>query len=119
MAEVQTEQAEIMTKTKRDKYLLAKYGIDEAVYNTMLQYGNGACWICQRKPKPGKNLNVDHEHLIKAQKKAGIKFGKVRGLLDLFCNKYLIGRRKTKDAMLFERAASYLRSTKDWRDETK
>lgn len=106
-----------MTKAeiKRDKYLRAKYGITLAVYNTMFKHGKGACWICQRKPKPGKNLNVDHEHLTKAQRKAGLKFGKVRGLLDFFCNKYMIGRRKTQHAYMFERAASYLRSEKDWR----
>lgn len=102
---------------QRDKYLRSKYGITEATYHEMLAEGNGACWICKRKPKPGKNLNVDHEHLTKAQKKAGMKFGKVRGLLDFFCNKYLIGRRKTEHAVLFERAAAYLRSKKDWRTD--
>lgn len=107
--------------TKRDKYLKLKYGISEATYNEMLKFGNGACWICHRKPLPGKNLNVDHEHLTKAQRKAGAKYGKVRGLLDFFCNKYMIGRRKTQHAILFERAAAYLRSEKDWRrhDATK
>lgn len=105
-----------MKQTRRDKYLLAKYGIDERIYNLMLVHGNGACWICKRKPLLGKNLNVDHEHLTKKQKKDGAKFGKVRGLLDFFCNKYLIGRRKTEHADLFARAADYLRSEKDWRN---
>jgi recombination endonuclease VII len=100
--------------TRRDKYLRAKYGITEAIYNKMLLHGKGACWICKRKPSPGTNLNVDHEHLTKDQKKAGIKFGKVRGLLDFFCNKYLIGRRKAEHAHLFTNAAEYLRSEKDW-----
>lgn len=104
-----------MKLTRRDKYLQAKYGITEGTYNLMLAHGKGACWICKRKPRPGTNLNVDHEHLTKAQKKAGMKFGKVRGLLDFFCNKYLIGRRKTEHAPLFEAAAGYLRSEKDWR----
>lgn len=106
------------TKVKtsaRDKYLMLKYGITQAVYDSMLKYGEGKCWICKRKPKPGKNLNVDHEHLTKIQKKAGAKFGKVRGLLCFFCNKYLVGRRKTQHAYMFEAAAKYLRSEKDWR----
>lgn len=106
-----------MTKTeiKRDKYLQAKYGITLAIYKKMLAHGNGACWICKRKPLPGKNLNVDHQHLSKVEKKAGIKFGKVRGLLCFFDNKYMVGRRKTEHAILFERTAEYLRSTIDWR----
>ncbi len=105
-----------MTPSKRDKYLMLKYGIDERIYKLMLAHGKGACWICKRKPLPGKNLNVDHQHLTKAERKAGMKFGKVRGLLDFFCNKYMIGRRKTEHAALFEEAAKYLRSPKDWRD---
>lgn len=106
-----------MTKaaTKRDKYLLAKYGIDERVYKLMLAHGNGACWICKRKPLPGKNLNLDHQHLTKLERKAGAKFGKVRGLLCFRDNKYLVGRYKAEHAFLFENAAAYLRSEKDWR----
>jgi hypothetical protein len=104
-----------MKPTVRDKYLLSKYGIDTKVYAVMLKHGAGKCWICKRAPKPGKNLNVDHEHLTKLQKKAGVKFGKVRGLLCFFCNKYLVGRRKAQHAYMFENAAAYLRSEKDWR----
>lgn len=107
----------IAAKTsKRDKYLKLKYGISEATYNEMLKFGNGACWICHRKPLPGKNLNVDHEHLTKAQRKAGVKYGKVRGLLDFFCNKYVVGRSKTEHAPRYRRVAAYLESPIDWRD---
>lgn len=108
-----------MTKTeiKRDKYLQAKYGITLAIYKKMLAHGNGACWICKRKPLPGKNLNVDHEHLTKIQKKAGLVFGKVRGLLDFFCNKYAVGRSKTEHAERYRRVADYLESPIDWRTE--
>lgn len=102
--------------TRRDKYLRSKYGITEAIYFAMVKFGDGKCWICGRAPKPGKALNVDHQHLTKADKKAGIKFGKVRGLLDFFCNKYLIGRRKKEHAYMFRKAAAYLESDKDWRD---
>ena len=107
-----------MTKQeiKRDKYLRAKYDISLATYKKMLAHGNGACWICKRKPKPGKNLNVDHQHLTKAERKNGAKFGKVRGLLDYFCNKFMVGRRKSEHAELFDRTAAYLRSTVDWRN---
>lgn len=90
---------------KRDAYLMRKYSITQAVYDEMLALGDGACWICKKKPKPGKALNVDHDH----------KTNQVRGLLDWFCNRYMIGRRRREHAHLFDAAAAYLRSTKDWR----
>lgn len=93
--------------SKRDRYLRAKYGISEAVYQDMLKVHAGSCWICRRPPKPGKNLNVDHLH-----DKANPK---VRGLLCFFCNKYLIGRRKQNHAYMYRNAADYLDSPNDWR----
>lgn len=101
--------------TRRDKYLRSKYGITEAIYFAMVKHGSDVCWICSRPPKPGKALNVDHQHLTKADKKAGIKFGKVRGLLCWFCNRYVIGRSKTADAERYRVAADYLESDKDWK----
>ena len=101
-------------QTRRDKYLLTKYGITEKTYLKMLALHDGKCWICGRLPAKGV-LNVDHEHLSRQQKKDGVKFGKVRGLLDFFCNKYLIGRRRTEHAQLFRNAAEYLSNPKDWR----
>ncbi len=101
--------------TTRDKYLRTKYDITEATYFEMVRYGNGCCWICRRQPKPGKALNVDHQHLTKLEKKSGTKFGRVRGLLCFFCNKYLIGRRKAEHAYMFRNAAGYLEANYDWR----
>ncbi len=98
--------------TKRDVYLQKKYQITESVYKKMLAVHDGACWICLRQPLQGKSLNVDHEHPRKNVKGSG---GNVRGLLCFFCNKYLIGRRRAEHAILFERAAAYLRLTLDWR----
>jgi hypothetical protein len=74
----------------------------------MLKHGDGKCWICRKKPKPGKTLNVDHDH----------KTGQVRGLLDFFCNKFMIGRRRREHAFLFTKSAEYLLATKDWRQHT-
>ena|SRR3990167_2189818 len=102
--------------TARDKYLRSKYGITEAIYFAMVKSGNGACWICKRPPKDGKALNVDHQHLTKADKKAGAKFGKVRGLLCFFCNRYVIGRSKEGDAPRYRVAADYLEDKKDWKE---
>lgn len=104
-----------LSTSKRDSYLRRTYDITEATYQAMLRTHDGKCWICDRKPLPGKNLNVDHEHLTKPQRKKGMKFGKVRGLLCYFCNKYLIGRRKTADAYKFRNAAEYLEEPYDWR----
>lgn len=91
--------------SKRDKYLQLKYGITQAVYEIMLQVNDGKCWICDRPPKPSKNLHVDHAHKTK----------QVRGLLCWQCNRRLIGRHTVNTAWIFDRAAVYLRSTKDWR----
>jgi hypothetical protein len=91
----------------RERYLWIKYKITQAVYDKMLAFGKGGCWICKRKPKPGKTLNIDHDH----------KTMQVRGLLCFFCNKFMVGRRRREHAHLFDTTAAYLRSTKDWRDE--
>src|SRR5690242_6710595 len=93
------------TLTRRDIYLRKKYGITEATYFEMCKVNGGRCWICNKPPKD-KPLNVDHDH----------KTGQVRGLLDFFCNKYMIGRRRREHADLFMNAAKYLSSTYDWRD---
>jgi hypothetical protein len=71
----------------------------------MLAHGNGACWICARVPKQGKNIPVDHDHRTE----------QVRGLLCFLCNKKLIGRARREHAWKYRKAAEYLESTKDWR----
>lgn len=90
----------------RDKYLRKKYGISEEEYNYLLILGNGGCWICGRKPKPGGSLNVDHDHAL--AKEHGLRVS-IRGLLCGFpCNKKLIGRHRRQHAELYRRAALYL-----------
>lgn len=93
--------------TKRDKYLKAKYGITDAEYKRLARHCGSACWICGKKPKPGKNLAVDHDH---AKAKTGGVRRSVRGLLCFLCNKRLIGRRRREHAVLFTKAAEYLES---------
>lgn len=83
--------------TPRDAYLRRTYGVTEAEYQRVLEHQGGRCAICRRKPAPGKNLHVDHDH----------RTGVIRGLLCLTCNHDLLGRRD-KDPGLFERAAAYL-----------
>jgi len=89
---------------RRDKYLRRTYGISLTVYSVMLATQDGRCAICARPPKPGKNLNVDHDH----------KTGRVRGLLCFHCNHMLLGRGR-ENADRHEAAAAYLRSNRDWR----
>ncbi len=71
-----------MTKKQRDQYLKRKYGIGIKEYDRMFKAQNGKCAVCLRPPKKGKNLHVDHDH----------KTGEVRGLLDYYCNRRIIGR---------------------------
>lgn len=71
-----------MTPKKRDKYLKTKYGIGIKEYRRMFKAQGGVCAVCKCQPKKGKNLHVDHDH----------SSGEVRGLLDYYCNRRVIGR---------------------------
>lgn len=75
-----------MTSKQRDKYLKKKYGIGIKEYKRMFKAQKGVCAICKRPPKNGKNLHVDHDH----------KTGEVRGLLDYYCNRRVVGRNTIK-----------------------
>lgn len=77
--------------------LLAKYGMTPADYDDLLALQGGVCAITGRAPKPGRSLNVDHDH----------KTRKVRGLLSFFANRRLLGRGR-EDAQIHRIAAEYL-----------
>lgn len=64
-----------------------------------------ACWICQRKPQPGKHLYTDHDH----------KTGRVRGRLCFTCNYRVLGRGALGKADIHRAAANYLESVFDAR----
>lgn len=81
---------------KRDSYLRRVYGISLAQYNEILEKQGGVCAICLKPPKQGKNLCVDHNHVS----------GEIRGLLDAYCNRYLVGRHR--DGILLRRIAAYV-----------
>lgn len=55
----------------RDARLKRLYGLQPGEYEAILAYQNGTCFICEKPPKEGKNLHVDHNH----------KTGLTRGLL--------------------------------------
>ena len=80
----------------RDRYLRATYGISIELYEAMLTYSGGKCWICGGK-SGGKNLAVDHNH----------RNGRVRGLLCKRCNTTIA--RWKDDAETMQRAANYIR----------
>jgi hypothetical protein len=89
-----------MTKRQkqRNKYLIKKYGIGLLDYKIMFDTQKGVCALCGRPPKPGKNLHVEHSH----------KTGKVRALVDYYCNKYIIGRHSLATATkLYEYMVKY------------
>lgn len=86
-----------MAESSRAGHLRRKYGITEEQYARLLAYQLDVCYICARPPKPGKNLQVDHDHVT----------GLVRGLLCWSCNHRFIGRER--DPVRFARGAEYLR----------
>lgn len=70
----------------RRKHLWVCFNITPDDYARILREQGGGCGICQREPKPGKSLAVDHDH----------QSGFVRGLLCFFCNKRVIGARNAE-----------------------
>ena len=73
------------------------YGITVEEYQTLLEKQKGTCALCDKTPEDnGRRLCVDHDH----------SSGVIRGLLCLYCNKYVVGRHR--DADLLRRVADYL-----------
>lgn len=68
-----------MPLSRRDAYLLRKYGINEDEYQRLLAVSGGKCWGCGNPPKEGRNLHVDHDH----------KSRLVRSILCWPCNQLL------------------------------
>ena len=86
---------------KRRRRTLARYGITEAQYQAMWERQGGLCDVCSR-PLP-QRAHVDHDH----------KTGRVRGLLDWWCNRLLGNSRNTP--IMFYNASRYLLSDFDGR----
>lgn len=75
---------------------LKKYGATIGDYDRMFAEQDGKCAICRRPPPPGRNLDVDHDHVL----------GGLRGLLCNNCNRG-IGHLKD-DPVMCRSAADYL-----------
>lgn len=99
-----------MNAKDRNKYLKAHYGITSAQWDKMFERQGGKCPICLRplrKPgnKEGKPASaVDHDH----------KSGRVRGIVDYYCNRRVIGRHRETDKL--KRLVAYLDSDFDGRE---
>lgn len=81
----------------RNRHLLKYYDITTQQYENLLEDQGGGCAICGKTPEEeGRFLAVDHSH----------KTGKIRGLLCIFCNKFVISRHE--ESSLLYKAAEYL-----------
>ena len=94
---------------KRDFYLQKNYGITALQWGRMWKRQHGLCAICgtqlyKPRNKEGKAVaQVDHDH----------KTGRVRGLLDWFCNRHRLGNNTLEHA---KRMVAYLGSDFDGRE---
>lgn len=69
--------------SKRNDYLMRKYGITEDQYLDKLKKQKDSCALCKKHQSNfSYRLHVDHNH----------KSGKVRGLLCYYCNFRRVGR---------------------------
>ena len=98
------------SEVARNKRLMDKYGITSEQWDKMFLLQNGRCPICNkplRRPgnKEGKPASaVDHDH----------KSGRVRGLVDYYCNRRVIGRHR--ETARLKRLIAYLDSEFDGRN---
>lgn len=99
-----------MTAKDRSKYLEGKYGITSIQWGKIFDRQKGKCPICLRalrRPgnKEGKPASaVDHDH----------KTGRVRGIVDYYCNRRVIGRHRETGKL--KRLVEYLESDFDGRE---
>jgi hypothetical protein len=99
-----------LKRSDRSKYLKEKYGITQAQWDRIFDRQHGKCPIClQKLRKPGNKEGkpasaVDHDH----------KTGRVRGIVDYYCNRRVIGRHR--ETAKLKRLVDYLESDFDGRD---
>lgn len=69
------------------RHLVTKYGMTVEDYEAMLAEQGGVCAVCERPPKTGRRLAVDHDHACCPGEGSCGKC--VRGLLCTTCNTWL------------------------------
>lgn len=94
-----------MTDEKKFAKKAARYGLSTTQLRLLIQT-TPICDICGSKPKPGKDLYIDHDH----------KTGAVRGRLCFTDNYRLLGRGALGKAERHRLAAIYLEAGVDWRN---
>jgi hypothetical protein len=82
--------------SNRKSHLKRKFGLTPAEYEAKLADQGGGCALCGRTPRPGRQLDIDHDH----------KTGAVRGLICNTCNQGL--GQFQDDPIRLAYAASYL-----------
>lgn len=85
--------------------LWKEYELRSRQWEEMEAMYDGACHLCRKRPKDGKRLHTDHDHVS----------GRVRGLLCFICNYFLVRHYLAQHAYLFFRTGDYLVSTFDGR----
>lgn len=93
---------ECQKRAARAARLDSTFNITVEEYDRILTEQHGGCGICGKPPKPGKRLAVDHDH----------QTGYVRGLLDFYCNKRVLGARNAETLI---RTAAYVTDPPAWR----
>jgi hypothetical protein len=73
--------------------ILKVYGITQQQYEEL---DSGSCPICVRNWSDTVRPCIDHDH----------KTGHIRGLLCIYCNRYIVGRHRDADRL--RRVADYL-----------
>lgn len=79
------------------RHRLAQYGLTVEDWQTLLAHQGYACGICRRPFKDGRVPHTDHDH----------RDGLCRGLLDMRCNRDLLGVHGDQVA-LYQGAVAYL-----------
>lgn len=84
--------------SRRDYHYRTRFGITLAEYEEMFVAQGKVCAVCGKEKRDSqKAFAVDHDHVT----------GEIFGILCTPCNHRLIG--ETRDPVLFEKAAAYLR----------
>ena len=91
-----------MDISRRDKYLLATYGLKPGEWEARLASQGGVCDICKKKKR---RYDTDHDH----------QTGKVRGVICHRCNS-LLGHARDSEAIL-RAAADYLKKSNENSDK--
>lgn len=73
--------------TRRERWLVTRYGINNNQFDAMMRLQQGRCAIC-RCDTIQRRLHVDHDHKTK----------RVRGLLCFQCNRYRVSKNDLESA---------------------